>query len=285
MPQQMSPYEQASIGIERQKLAQPQGAQSGIGKIVADMGGDPHNPADLARAAQLMKSTHAGTNVKVEGSPRYDVGQVPQGQRLVYDEQGRPTHLETLPGSELEHQFAQEQEQASARQRQQVTAADIVGEDINRALALSEGGWTTGVAGQVLSGVGGTAAHNLDNLVTTIKANVGFDKLQQMRASSPTGGALGPVSDTENRLLQSVMGALEQSQSQDQFQYNLKRLHNVTQDIVHGPGQGAARHDLSGSGPKQGAASQQGPRFGDIEDGFRFLGGDPASPSSWEPIQ
>jgi hypothetical protein len=281
----MSPYETASLDLKRQELAQPQGPQSGIGKIVADMGGDPTNPQHLAAAAALMKSTHAGTNVTVEGSPRYEVGQVPQGQRLVYDEQGRPTHLETMPGSELERQFAQEQEQASARQRQQTTMADIVGEDINRALALSEGGWTTGVAGQALSGIGGTGAHDLDNLVTTIKANVGFDKLQQMRAMSPTGGALGQVSENENRLLQSVMGALEQSQSQDQFQFNLKRLHNVTQDIVHGPGGGSARYDLSGSGAKQGSASQQGPRFGDIEDGHRYLGGDPASPSSWEPIQ
>ena len=81
--------------------------------------------------------------------------------------------------------------------------------------------WTTGFAGQKLQNLGGTPAHDLQNTLYTIKANIGFDKLQQLRDSSPTGGALGQVSEFENRLLQSVWGALEQSQTPEQFKFNL----------------------------------------------------------------
>jgi hypothetical protein len=57
-----------------------------------------------------------------------------------------------------------------------------------------------------------------------------------MRASSPTGGALGQVTDFENRLLQATIGNLEQSQSKDQLLYNLRRVKDTYLDIVHGPG-------------------------------------------------
>ena len=81
--------------------------------------------------------------------------------------------------------------------------------------------WTTGFIGQKTQDIGGTPAHDLQNTLYTIKANIGFDKLQQLRDSSPTGGALGQVSEFENRLLQSVWGALEQSQTPEQFKFNL----------------------------------------------------------------
>jgi len=51
--------------------------------------------------------------------------------------------------------------------------------------------------------------------LATIRANVGFDKLQSMRDASPTGGALGQVSELENRLLQATSGSLDQNQKTD----------------------------------------------------------------------
>lgn len=84
--------------------------------------------------------------------------------------------------------------------------------------------WTTGYVGDKLSNLSGTDAADLQNNLNTIRANVGFDKLAEMRANSPTGGALGNVSDTENRLLASTMAAVEQSQSPQQLTQNLKLL-------------------------------------------------------------
>lgn len=90
--------------------------------------------------------------------------------------------------------------------------------------------WTTGLIGQVLQGFGSTSAHDLYNTLNGIKSNIGFDKLQQMRDQSPTGGALGQVSDRENKLLQQVWGSLEQSQSEAQFKKNLERVRKQTQE-------------------------------------------------------
>ena len=98
------------------------------------------------------------------------------------------------------------------------------------------GGNTTGLFGSLLSRVGGTDANNLRSQLATIKSNIGFDKLQSMREASPTGGALGNVSEKENEYLQSVLGNVEQSQSPEQLKKNLLRLREAYLDIVHGIG-------------------------------------------------
>lgn len=87
-----------------------------------------------------------------------------------------------------------------------------------------ESNFATGGIGNLMKDVPGTKAHDIMNNVDTIKANIGFDKLQQMRDNSPTGGALGQVSENENKLLQKSIASLEQSQSKEQFIKNLFRL-------------------------------------------------------------
>jgi hypothetical protein len=69
-----------------------------------------------------------------------------------------------------------------------------------------------------------------------VKANAGFDRLQEMRNNSPTGGALGQVSEREIAFLQSTIGNLEQSQSADQLRQNLNRVWNAYQEVINGPG-------------------------------------------------
>ena len=144
---------------------------------------------------------------------------------------------------------------------------DITSQDIDRAIkvALDNPDWTTSFLGNALSGVAGTPAHDLSSLVDTVKANIGFDQLQAMRNASPTGGALGQVSDTENKLLQGVLGSLSTSQSPAQFVYNMKRLKNVYLDIVHGKGNGPQRYDL-GDGTANDPGTEAAP-VGDVQRG------------------
>lgn len=98
-----------------------------------------------------------------------------------------------------------------------------VNEHINEAYKMA-GTLTTGFIGGISSGTPGAPAHDLKLKLDTIKANIGFDKLQEMRDSSPTGGALGQVSENENRLLQSVFASLEQSASEEEFKKNLRKV-------------------------------------------------------------
>ena len=82
----------------------------------------------------------------------------------------------------------------------------------NIAQALNNiSGWSTEF-GSALSGWPGSQAQALKTILNTIKANVGFQALQEMRANSPTGGALGQVSERELAYLQATLGDIAQEQ-------------------------------------------------------------------------
>lgn len=70
--------------------------------------------------------------------------------------------------------------------------------------------------GDLLSMVPSTEAAQLNALLDTIKANVAFTALQEMRANSPTGGALGNVSNVEIELLyQNIAPILQKGSTED----------------------------------------------------------------------
>jgi len=144
----------------------------------------------------------------------------------------------TVPKSDTAIQFAikkleaeQKRESAQEVKRQE---AGLVGFDIQTAIDQSTGIFSTGFSGSIVSAVPGTSAFNLKATLKSIRARVGFNKLQEMRANSPTGGALGQVSDKENELLQSVLGSIDQSQSEEQLIRNLNRMKVIFNAIVHG---------------------------------------------------
>lgn len=106
---------------------------------------------------------------------------------------------------------------------------DIVDKTIDKALnqispfTAGVGAWTAIIPA--------SPAKNLSENLKTIQANIGFDKLQDMRANSPTGGALGQVSDLENRLLQAVQGSLAQNQTPGQLIENLNTVKATLQQL------------------------------------------------------
>ena len=84
--------------------------------------------------------------------------------------------------------------------------------------------WSTGAPGTLSSIMPNeTDRSNLDSDLLTLKANLGFDSLQQMRDNSKTGGALGNVSENENLLLQAINGALD-PKNRSQLEANLNRI-------------------------------------------------------------
>lgn len=86
-----------------------------------------------------------------------------------------------------------------------------------------------------------TDARTLRGIVDTIKGNIGFNELTAMRAASPTGGALGQVSERELALLTSVLGSLDRYQSPDVLRKNLEEikthLNNWKATVEQGGGQ------------------------------------------------
>lgn len=197
---------------------------------------------------EFLKLKKSGTTVNVGGEK---FGTVPPGYQLIKNTDGSFT-MEVIPGSPQEREMKEAAEaekkkgafeEASAKQK-----AIIVLDDIKRAIKIVDDpdSFATGFGGQIFQNIGGTAANNLQSLLTTVGANISFDQLQQMREASPTGGALGPVSDFENRQLQAVLGDLDISQTKEQLRKNLTRLEYRYDVAVNGKAAADARLKKAG---------------------------------------
>lgn len=131
-----------------------------------------------------------------------------------------------------------------------------------------------GFSGSQFKKIPGTSAYDVNALTTTIKANIGFDRLQRMRMESPTGGALGNVSNQELESLQATLGNLDQSQSQKQFEEQLQIIENMYLSIIEKfnsyPEDAKAKAGYSNIGLSQGAASAAQPN-GLSKDAASFL--------------
>lgn len=82
----------------------------------------------------------------------------------------------------------------------------------------------TGLVGGLTANLPGSPAYNLDRDLDTLKARTAFDELAAMRRASPTGGALGAISDRELSLLQASEANLDVGQGERQIDRNLGRM-------------------------------------------------------------
>ncbi|NCX56063.1 MAG: hypothetical protein EBW87_02580 [Burkholderiaceae bacterium] len=103
-----------------------------------------------------------------------------------------------------------------------VGAADRIIGKVDEAIPLVSN-FTTGF-GSVTTYIPGTPGANLRATIETIKANLGFDRLQQMRDASPTGGALGQVAVKELDALQASVSSLDLNQSSERLRNNLEQI-------------------------------------------------------------
>jgi hypothetical protein len=79
-------------------------------------------------------------------------------------------------------------------------------------------------AGALMGKIPGTDAKDFATDLDTLKANIAFGELAEMRAASKTGGALGQVSDKESELLSATLGGLDQKQSPENMKKNLAKV-------------------------------------------------------------
>lgn len=124
---------------------------------------------------------------------------------------------------ELKSKAADKEEKKQAAKDFAINHASKVVQDVAAAKSLVSG-TTAGLTGKGASFIPGTDAYNLQQRLLTIKANLGFDRLQQMRDASPTGGALGQVAVQELQALQATVGSLELGQSKEELKKNLDKI-------------------------------------------------------------
>ena len=98
----------------------------------------------------------------------------------------------------------------------------LVSDAVGRARGLTSA-TSTGV-GSLIDKLPLTDARALANEVNTIKANLGFDRLRQMREESKTGGALGQVAVKELERLESAVAGLDTGLSAPKVREQLDRV-------------------------------------------------------------
>jgi hypothetical protein len=211
-------------------------------RLLQAAGLQPGTPDYQAAAQRLLDARARGQNVNVTTSGGTTYGsQPPADYRYVREPLpggGETLRMEVIPGSKTDLALKDKEQKEGRRAESAQRSGAIVIEDIGRIenLVKNSNLPTTGMGATFLSNIPGTGAADVNKLLEGLRANISFDRLNQMRQESATGGALGNVTVRELELLAATYGSLEQSQSKDQFTTNLRRLRKVYMDIIHGQG-------------------------------------------------
>lgn len=143
-----------------------------------------------------------------------------------------------------ERELEQEAEKKVKRRTGKALAGQTVVEDMGRGIATLEKNRkkgilpATGTVSKLYNWASGTDAKALKDMVVSVKSNISIDRLQEMRESSPTGGALGQVPVQQQEYLMQLLGSLDTEQDSELLEDNMKRIYNIYMDIVHGERKG-----------------------------------------------
>lgn len=148
----------------------------------------------------------------------------PQNYRWAADGQS----LEAIPGGPADTKSGLTDDRKMVATDTILTAADS-------ARKLVDAGANTGVVGAVMGINPESQAAELRRQVDVLKSNASIENLTAMRQASPTGGALGSVTEKENAMLASAAGALNPDAGAEDFKRALDNYELTLLSIVHGP--------------------------------------------------
>jgi len=192
-----------------------------------------NNPT-LTPGVAYQENEKTGEITAITGDPRNS--QVGDYQlRRSYNENGElSVSMEVIPGSATDKEQKEANRVAGLGLQSRKDKVDLMDRAISKSIDLLKTdpeiaqwqGALVRVLGRKTGDVIGadTKTAVLDTLLTTIKANIGFDKLQNMRDESPTGGALGQVAIQELIALQSSIAPLDPKQGPTELTANLEYI-------------------------------------------------------------
>lgn len=146
---------------------------------------------------------------------------------------------EIIPGSKTDLAAKDEQKADANKKAHGLIAAGIVSINTKRALEILDNNPMPNVT---VAGMGALAANlpiptdakSLRNAIQAVKSNVTIETLTAMRQASPTGAAVGNVSDYEDQIMQTSMGTLDQYGQAQDLADNLRRVNSTIHLIVDG---------------------------------------------------
>tara|TARA_R110000824_G_scaffold10404_1_gene45980 strand:- start:1920 stop:3425 length:1506 start_codon:yes stop_codon:yes gene_type:complete len=191
----------------------------------------------------------ASTNIYTANTPR-----PPAGWQYKTGEDGqpiRPLELEVITGGpvDLSQQANEEEKEIFNASRRagarggifyKTSASDSLSTMIDLVENQTPANAITGKARALnpMTEVAGSALNTYRGLKDNVGADIGFERLAQMRAQSKTGGALGQVSEGELKLLMATLGSMNEDmeesvlldklyQIQDAYNYYLSDLRTI----------------------------------------------------------
>lgn len=247
--------QEQSVWMQRQQYAQQQQQNDPMRQLqmqeaqlkIAAMQDPNENVPDAVKSLDL-RAQRAGLQ---PGSPEYNnffvtqgvkppanVGAPPAGYQIKYDASGNPASMEPIPGSPAALEAEARTKMMGNQQSNKSTSSDVItnAARLAREAAQAPGLPATGMIGGVLSGLPETNAAELRRQVGVLTSNATVENLNAMRAASPTGGALGSVTEKEGAMLAAKSGALDPNSPN--FSRDLEDYERTLLRVVHGQAKG-----------------------------------------------
>jgi len=234
--------QQSSLDRKAQIEATKETAKARLEQMAESARGRLEQQAQNAQMIHEFRLSRAGTDTaKAEETARHNkameaiqaqnAGITQQFRKMGLDLQQQNIDLRRDIQSQKTEKIATEKE---ASVNNVIANMDRLAQEANRLLNHPGLPKTTGLRSWLplaggLATVPGTDAANFKAGLETLKSQAGFSVLQAMREASQTGGALGQVSDFENRMLQTNLGALDTAQSEDEFKTALQKIITYTE--------------------------------------------------------
>lgn len=200
----------------------------------------------------FAKINRSGTTVNIGGDT--DFGPVPEGSRRVKrivpktpeNPEGIVYEIVPLKGSKEYMKQKELKEKKKGAQEEAERALFTVNRDIEGALSFMNQTKDDLIqptrAGAVLKELplirGYTDAGRLENYLESIGSRISISALNTMRKNSPTGGALGSVTERELKMLRDSYGTLDQYGDPQLLEERLIDLQRIFHEVVHGPVEG-----------------------------------------------
>jgi len=239
--QQNDPLRRIQLEKGQLELDQARNPKPGFRTLTTDEKkqlGLPANGAFQAGAdGKISQIGGGGVTVNNEGS-------IPAGYQAIRDAEGRVTSIEPIAGSPAALAADQAKKTTENQGGRKDVATDVITNAASNARQILKDGWmTTGTPGRVAANLSESPAAELRRQIGVLKSQATIETLSAMRQASPTGGAMGAVSDKEGDMLAAAAGAIDPNADKADVVKALDNYERTLLRVIHGPKVGDAIFD------------------------------------------